>query len=143
MDAADTIREYYDALRAGDSLGPFFANDSDGDGDEMVKFGISEQLVGADDIVAGLRDQTETTTGWTVESDALRVTERSCHAWFSDEVFMAWSDTERGIRYEFDTRWSGTLERRGPDGHPLTDDKPGEHGDWQFVGMHVSTAGTL
>jgi len=140
MDAAATIREYYDALREGEPLAPFFAEETT-DGADNVKFGISERLVGADDIAAGLRRQTETTTGWDVESRALRVTERGCHAWFSDDVFMAWTDTERGIRYEFETRWSGTLEARADDGTPV-DDATADDADWRFVGMHVSTAGT-
>lgn len=143
MNAAATIREYYDALRAGDPLGPFFAADS-GDGtDEFVKFGISERLVGGDEIVAGLREQTATTTDWHVESRDLRVTERSCHAWFSDDVFMAWTDTNRQIRYEFETRWSGTLEARDENGDPVADAASRDDVDWQFVGMHVSTAGNV
>ena len=142
MDAAATIREYYDALRNGDPLGPFFAAEGT-DGDGIVKFGIGERLVGRDEIVAGLRDQTETTTNWTVESRALRVTERACHAWFSDDVFMAWTDAERRIRYEFETRWSGTLEARTDDGTPASDVSTDEDADWRFVGMHVSTAGSV
>jgi len=121
MDAAATVRTYYEALRDGEPLGPFFA-------DAVVKVGISERLVGHDAVVAGLREQTRTTTDWTVESRDLRVTERNCHAWFADDVRMAWTDTERTIRHEFDTRWTGTLEHDE---------------EWQFVGMHVSTAGDL
>jgi hypothetical protein len=128
MTARETVLAYYDALRGGEPLGPFFAEERESD-DDSVKFGISERLVGSEGIRAGLREQTATTTGWTVESDALRVSSRERHAWFSDAVFMAWTDTERSIRYEFETRWSGTLERR--------DD------DWRFVGMHVSTAGNV
>jgi len=126
MDARTTVESYYEALRSGDPLGPYFADERDGD--EFVKFGISEQLVGSDRIRAGLRAQTEITTDWAVESHALRVAERDRTAWFSDEVSMAWTDAGAGIRYEFETRWSGTLER--VDG-------------WQFVGMHVSTADQL
>ena len=133
MDVADTIQSYYASLRAGEPLGPFFADEQSGDG-AVVKFGISERLVGTDAIREGLREQTATTVDWTVESHALRTTERDCHAWFSDAVDMRWTDTERGVQYEFDTRWSGTLERREGDDGP--DDT-----DWQFVGMHVSTAG--
>ena len=123
MDAEATIRDYYDALRAGAPLAPFFASDAG------VKFGISERLVGHDEITAGLRAQTETTTDWMVDSQALSVCERDQCAWFSDQVAMAWTDTDARMRYEFDTRWSGTLEA-GTDG-------------WQFVGMHVSTADRL
>lgn len=128
MDAESTVRAYYDALRAGEPLYPFFARF-----DSTVKFGIGERLTGYDEIREGLRTQTETTDGWTVESDRLVVTERDDHAWFSDDVHMAWTDTDRDRHYEFDTRWSGTLQRRGGD-EAL--DTP-----WRFVGMHVSTPG--
>ena len=126
MDPRDTVTEYYDALRAGEPLEPFFA--AEAAGETFVKFGISESLVGVGEIREGLRSQTATTTDWAVESEALRVCERDSHAWFSDRVAMGWTDTEARVRYEFDTRWSGTLARA--DG-------------WQFVGMHVSTADRL
>ena len=128
MDARERIESYYDALRAGDPLGPYFAEPGSGD-DALVKFGISERLVGGDEIRAGLRRQTETTTDWAVTSRALRVTERDRHAWFSDDVSMAWTDAGTGERRAFETRWSGALERRD--------------GEWRFVGMHVSTADEL
>jgi hypothetical protein len=129
MDARKTINAYYDALRAGEPLGRrFFAPERPGD-DAVVKYGISERLVGAERIREGLREQTERTTDWAVESESLRVTEREEHAWFSDRVAMGWRDVEASVRYEFDTRWSGTLERRGD--------------EWRFVGMHVSTADAL
>ncbi|AUG48653.1 hypothetical protein BVU17_14400 [Haloarcula taiwanensis] len=128
MDATETIEAYYAALRAGEPLGPFFAADEDR---SVVKFGISEQLAGTDAIRTGLREQTETTTDWAVESQALEVTERDGYAWFSDVVRLCWTDAESGARHEYDTRWSGTLV--------ATDDaRP-----WQFVGMHVSTADDL
>jgi hypothetical protein len=137
MDAADTIRSYYDALRAGAPLGPFFADERSGE-DAVVKFGISERLVGTESIRERLREQTATTVDWAVESNALRTTERERHAWFSDTVDMGWTDTQRGIRYEFDTRWSGMLERRDAAGGPADTET-----NWQFVGMHVSTAGEV
>jgi len=127
MDARDTITEYYESLRSGDQLGEYFAAEQTED-DPFVKFGISEQLVGAGQIREGLQTQTETTTDWSVTSHALRVSERDDVAWFSDGVSMGWTDTD-DTRHEFETRWSGTLERRS-DG-------------WQFVGMHVSTADQL
>ena len=120
-DVAETIRRYYAALRAGDPLPPFFAAD-----DSLVKFGISERLAGGERVAEGLREQTRRTEDWTVESRDLRVTERDRHAWFSDDVRMAWTDAEEGERRDFETRWSGTLERR--------------EGEWLFVGMHVSVA---
>ncbi|NHN64618.1 SnoaL-like domain-containing protein [Haloarcula sp. JP-Z28] len=128
MNAAETIAAYYAALRAGEPLGPFFADDADR---SVVKFGISEQLVGTDAIRTGLQDQTETTADWTVESHALRVTEREGYAWFSDDVELCWTGTESAVRHEYDTRWSGALEATG-----------GAR-EWQFVGMHVSTADEL
>jgi len=118
MSAETAIRDYYDALRAGEALVSFFAED-----DELVKVGISERLAGYEAVAEGLREQTETTEEWVVESDDLRMTERDGNAWFSDSVRMAWTDTTTGTRHGFDSRWSGTLEER--DG-------------WVFVGMHVS-----
>ncbi|MDS0220086.1 nuclear transport factor 2 family protein [Haloarcula sp. S1AR25-5A] len=128
MNARETIEAYYSALRAGDPLAPFFASDGDR---SVVKFGISEQLVGTDTVRAGLRAQTETTMDWTVDSHALRVTDREDYAWFSDAVELCWTDAEGKVRHEYDTRWSGTLEATG------------EAREWQFVGMHVSTADDL
>ena len=122
MNADARIEAYYDALEAGDPLGRFFAEDKD-----IVKFGISERLVGGDEVRRGLREQTERTAAWSVDSRNLRVTARECHAWFSDEVGLAWRDTETGTRHIFETRWSGTLEAR-------------EGAEPVFVGMHVSTA---
>lgn len=129
MDAAATVDAYYDALRSGNPLAPFFARDA------TVKFGIGERLYGFDEIAAGLTAQTETTEGWRIESERLLVTERDGYAWFSDEVGMAWRDLKRGSEYEFDTRWSGTLERR-PGADDGAVDTP-----WRFVAMHVSTPG--
>lgn len=117
MSAEATIEEYYDALRSDEPLVPYFAEHED-----LVKAGISERLVGPEEVAEGLREQTETTSDWTVESRDLRVTERESVAWFADEVRMAWS-TEDGD-HDFEARWSGTLER--------------EEGEWLFVGMHVS-----
>nr|WP_233565516.1 nuclear transport factor 2 family protein [Halorubrum sp. Atlit-26R] len=88
MNARETVRSYYDALRAGDPLAPYVPDERDGD-DTYVTFGVSERLVGSDRIREGLRTQTETTTDWRVTSRDLRVTERDDHAWFSDAVAMA------------------------------------------------------
>lgn len=121
MDAETTIREYYAALREGDPLPPFFAEDS-----SVVKFGITDRLSGYTAIADGLREQTATTVDWTVTSHRLSVIERERHACFADAVRMAWTDAETGARRNYETRWSGTLERRD--------------GEWRFVGMHVSAA---
>jgi hypothetical protein len=120
MDAAETIRDYYEALRRGEPLYPYFAERAG-----VVKFGVGERLVGYDAVAEGLREQTRRTTDWTVESEELRVSTAGETAWFSDAVYMAWTDVEADHDYAFTTRWSGTLVRR--------DD------EWVFVGMHVST----
>lgn len=138
MDARETVRSYYDALRDGAPLGPYFAPAREGD-DEHLKYGVSETLVGTDEIRAGLAEQTATTTDWVVDSRALRVIERERYASTSDDVFLAWTDTERGIRFEFDTRWSATLERHRGGSEPADVDGP----TWRFLGMHVSTATEL
>ena len=122
--AEDRIREYYEALRSGEPLAPFFAETP-----SAVKYGITEKLSGFAEIEAGLRAQTESTEHWAVESRDLRVTERGDHAWFADDVRLAWEDATTDRAFDFDTRWSGTLERR----------RRGEGAvRWQFVGMHVS-----
>jgi hypothetical protein len=126
MNAAATIREYYESLRRGEPLYPYFAERSD-----VVKFGVGERLVGYDAVAEGLREQTRTTDDWTVESQDLRVTERDGYAHFSDSVFMSWTDREADHEYALSTRWSGTMERR--------DDGDDEDAEWLFVGVHVST----
>ena len=131
MSAESRVIAYYDALRDGDPLAHYFAPDQ-----SVVKFGLSEHLDGYDAVEDALARQTRTTANWTVDSRDLRVTERDRHAWFADRVGMGWTDVERGIRFEFDSRWSGTLEReRRTPGE--SEDSPG---DWRFVLMHVSTA---
>ncbi|TKR27616.1 nuclear transport factor 2 family protein [Natronomonas salsuginis] len=132
MDAESTVRAYYDALRTGDPLSPFFARE-----ESVVKFGIGERLTGYNEVREGLTAQSETTTDWRVESSRLVVTERDEHAWFSDDVLMAWTDLEDGTEYEFDSRWSGTIERRAE--AQTGDDGIGT--PWRFVGMHVSAPG--
>ena len=119
VNAKNTIQDYYETLRRGEPLHPYFAEEP-----TVVKFGITERLTGYDEIATGLREQTRTTDSWTVESAQLQVDQRDGLAWFSDDVFMAWRDVESGTRNEYDSRWSGTLEHRGD--------------SWQFVGMHVS-----
>jgi hypothetical protein len=124
MNATATIREYYEALRRGEPLYPYFAERPD-----VVKFGVGERLVGYDAVAEGLREQTRTTEDWSVESQDLRVTERDGYAYFADSVFMSWTDREADHEYALSTRWSGTMERRGD----------GDDAEWLFVGMHVST----
>lgn len=119
MTAADTVRDYYEALRRGEPLYTYFVEDA-----QTVKHGVSESLVGYDDVAEALREQTRTTDEWTVDSRRLSVTERGDHARFSDEVDLAWTDAESGRRYAFPTRWTGTLERRDE--------------EWLFAAMHVS-----
>ena len=131
MTPEETVRAYYDALRAGDPLAPFFVESPN-----VVKFGVGERLTGYAEVAAGLREQTRTTEDWTVESRDLRTVRRGAddpadatHAAFSDDVRMAWYDAEVFREHDYDTRWSGTLTR-------LAD----ADREWGFVGMHVSVA---
>ncbi len=119
MSAETTVREYYEAVRNGDPLGPYFADHL-----ATVKFGISEQLRGSEEITEALAEQTRTTEEWRIESTDLSVTERGDCAWFADLVDMAWTDTGTGERFSFDSRWSGMIDAGD--------------GDWKFVSMHVS-----
>ncbi len=124
MNVEETIREYYETLRRGGKLHPYFL-----EGESTTKFGVSEALFGYDDVADALREQTESTAEWTVESQHLVVDDRGEYATFADEVTLAWTDTQSGERWRFDTRWSGTLERQ---------DSDTERGDWKFRTMHVS-----
>ena len=135
------VRDYYDALRTGEALAPYFLAD-----ESTVKFGISESLFGFDAVSGALREQTETTAEWTVESHRLTVGDRGGVATFADEVTMAWTNSETGDRHRFETRWSGTLVRReestdagGADGDGDATETETEP-DWLFAAMHVSTA---
>ncbi|WP_436344755.1 nuclear transport factor 2 family protein [Natronorubrum sp. FCH18a] len=128
------VRDYYDALRNGDPLEPFFRAD-----ESTVKFGISEALFGYDEVSDALREQTETTAEWSVESQNLVVTDRDEVATFADEVTMAWTDTESGERRRFDTRWSGALVRAAEASEA---DQTDDH-EWLFTTMHVSTPDDL
>lgn len=117
--AEATVEDYYEALRRGEPLESYFAESP-----AVTKFGISERLSGGEAVAEGLREQTRTTTDWSVTSTDLQVTERDGYAWFSDIVDLSWTDTTRDEELSFRTRWSGTLERDGE--------------EWRFVGLHVS-----
>jgi len=128
--AESVVHDYYDALRNGDPLEPYFL-----DRESTVKFGISEALFGYEMVSEALQEQTETTAEWSVESGNLVVSEHDGAATFADEVTMVWTDTESGERRRFETRWSGTLLRQ--------DDARPDDPAWLFAGMHVSTADEL
>ncbi|NUC70903.1 DUF3225 domain-containing protein [Haloterrigena sp. SYSU A558-1] len=134
--AEAVVRDYYDALRSGDPLEPYFLED-----ESTVKFGISEALFGSESVREALEEQTATTTDWTVESDHLVVAERDAFATFADEVTMAWTDAETGANRQFETRWSGTLVRDGRSERDAAGD--GAAPQWRFATMHVSTADDL
>ena len=157
MDPTETVEEYYDALRRGGPLAPYFAERED-----VVKFGVGERLAGGEAVAEGLREQTRTTEDWRVESRDLRVAGRESVEWFTDDVGLSWTDAG-GDRRSFDTRWSGVLELgadagadeagdnnasadneiagnevAGADnaGDDNVDDDTGRR--WRFVQMHVS-----
>ncbi|WP_435346921.1 nuclear transport factor 2 family protein [Haloarchaeobius sp. HRN-SO-5] len=127
MSAEETIRDYYEALRRGEPLYPYFSEQ-----DATWKGAISTHYVGYDAVAEALREQTRTTDEWTVESNELSVTDRGDHALFHDAVRMAWTNVETGQRRGFDSRWSGVLD--------CVDE---EDQEWQFVQMHVSAPHTL
>jgi hypothetical protein len=134
MDAVGTVESYYDALRTGEPLYPYFLESV-----QSVKFGVGQHLEGYDGIAAGLQEQTRKTQEWELDSAKLVVEHREDHAWFSDRVFMGWTDTEANVRYEFKTRWSGTLFKLDPQERSQEID-PLSETLWRFAGMHVSTS---
>lgn len=123
MSARETVLDYYEALRRGEPLAPYFAERPD-----VVKVGVFSRAVGYDAVAESLREQSRTTDDWTVDSNDLRLREADDAAWFADHVRLAWQDTARETSYEFTTRWSGVLEPRGV----------GDAREWVFGGMHVS-----
>jgi hypothetical protein len=121
-DAADpeaTIRDYYEALRRGEPLYPYFV-----ERETTTKYGVSESLFGYDAVAEGLREQTRVTEEWSVGSHRLRVDREGDVAWFSDLVSLSW--TRGADRQSFPTRWSGTLHRHDE--------------EWVFLELHVSVA---
>ncbi|QZX99513.1 nuclear transport factor 2 family protein [Halobaculum rubrum] len=124
MTPEETVQAYYDALRAGEALAPFFVESP-----ATVKVGISERLVGYAQIANALHEQTRTTEDWRVESHDLQVVERDGGAAVADAVSLSWYDAEAFAERSFETRWSGTL-------------LPGDDG-WAIAGMHVSAATDL
>lgn len=123
MTVEDTIRAYYETLGNGGQLASYFL-----EADSTIKFGVSESLFGYDEVADALAEQSETTAEWTVESQNLVVADHGEYATFADEVTLAWTDTQSGERWRFDSRWSGTLEHQ----------ESGTGADWQFRTMHVS-----
>ncbi|WP_394739639.1 nuclear transport factor 2 family protein [Natronococcus roseus] len=137
--AAAVVREYYEALRQGEPLPPYFLEDA-----STTKFGISEAAFGYDAVADALESQTETTTDWSVESHGLSINEDGGYATFVDEVTMAWTDTEAGTDRRFDTRWSGTLVRpEVVESGSKAVDAGDDASPWLFRTMHVSTADEL
>ena len=122
------VREYYEALRSGEPLAPFFLENA-----TTAKVGVSERLVGHETVTEALREQTRRTTDWTVESHDLAAGRRGDAGWFADRVAMAWTDGDD--EFAFDTRWTGALVRAVGD--------PRTRHDWPFVELHVSAAREL
>ena len=124
MTPEETVRAYYDSLRAGEALAPFFVESP-----ATVKVGLGERLVGYAEIANALREQTRTTDDWSVRSHDLQLVERDGGVAVADAVSLSWYDGEAFVERSFETRWSGTLVP--------TDD------GWAFAGMHVSAATDL
>lgn len=127
MSAEDAVLDYYEALRRGEPLYPYFEESP-----ATWKAAISTTYEGYDAVAEGLREQARTTTDWTVQSQGLETVERDGWATMTDEVTLAWTRTgsngsngEESV-HEHETRWSGVLVDRGD--------------EWLFSQLHVSTA---
>ncbi|MFB6168894.1 MAG: hypothetical protein ABEJ43_08615 [Haloferacaceae archaeon] len=121
MDVDGFVRDYYEALRRGEPLDPYFAERP-----ETVKIGVFSRQVGGESVAEALRDQTAGTEDWVVESRDLRAFARDGVGHFVDDVRLAWTDARTDRRHDFDTRWTGLAESRA--GEPV------------FVSMHVSAS---
>lgn len=129
MSAEDAILDYYEALRRGEPLYPYFRESP-----ATWKAAISTTYEGYDAVAEALREQTRTTSDWVVDSDGPSVVERDGWASFHDDVALAWTtppadDDAAATRHEHETRWSGTLVERD--------------GEWLFLELHVSTASAV
>jgi hypothetical protein len=122
-----TVRDYYEALRRGEPLEPYFHEHA-----ATTKVGVSEQVTDYEAVAETLREQTRLTTDWQVRSRDLVAGRRGEMGWFSDRVTMAW--TREGERLSFETRWSGALVQRGVEEAVE---------EWPFVELHVSAAHDL
>lgn len=142
MSAEDVVLDYYEAVRRGEPLYPYFRESA-----STWKAAISTTYDGYDSIAEGLREQSRTTTDWTVDSHALETVDRDGCVTMTDHVTLAWTsvgstDTESEpaanhggegeparTAHEHETRWSGVLV---------------EHADeWLFTQLHVSTASSV
>jgi hypothetical protein len=121
MDVDGFVREYYEALRRGEPLDPYFHERPD-----TVKVGVFSRRLGGESVAESLRDQTARTEDWTVQSRDLRTFPRDGYGHFVDDVRLAWTDARADRRHDFETRWTGLVEPRETD--PL------------FVSMHVSAS---
>jgi hypothetical protein len=132
MTVEDVLLDYYEALRRGEPLYPYFVESAD-----AHKVAVSTAYDGYDAIAEALREQTRTTTDWMVDSAGPSVVTGDEWASFHDDVSLAWTETEAldgderddardddGVRHAFETRWSGTLVERD--------------GGWSFLELHVS-----
>ena len=121
MSAEDAVLEYYEALRRGEPLYPYFVESPD-----AHKVAVSTAYDGYEAVAAALREQTRTTTDWVVDSAGPSVVAGDDWASFHDDVSLAWTETtdDEAVGHEFETRWSGTLVER--------DDA------WLFLELHVS-----
>ncbi len=125
MNAAETIAAYYAALRAGEPLGPLspMTQTARWHVESPTRPGPTplNGTAGPDRDDGRLDCREPCAPG--DRTRGLRVVQRRRDT--------CWTGTEGAVRHEYDTRWSGALEATG-----------GER-EWQFVGMHVSTADEL
>ncbi|MGM0604932.1 MAG: nuclear transport factor 2 family protein [Halobacteriota archaeon] len=121
MTATSTIEAYYDALRCGEPLTPFFL-----EAPSTVHIDVGETLVGYANVADTLATQTDRTSEWTLDTAGPSVTERDSFAWFHDEVTLGWVDERTHTDHQYETRWTGTLEYRD------------RNNGWRFVSLHVS-----
>lgn len=136
MSPRNAIEDYYEALRRGEPLYPYFV-----ESDATTKVGIRETLKGYDEVAEGLFEQSRSTEDWSVTSRDLHVHEREAIAVFSDRVDLEWTDREVDTVRSYDTRWTGTLERSPTPSRATGDDRPPiDRGsdEWRFLTMHVS-----
>ena len=125
MNAHDTVKNYFDALVAGDAPRLIEMMSS---ADHYVKIGtdVGESLEGSLNTADYYKHLVASTTDFTIALEHLDVQERGNVAWFYTR--QVWHLKWQGVFEELAMRMTGVLEK--------------EKGSWRFVQIHASVGCT-
>ena len=121
MDAHNKVKNYFDALVAGDAPRLIEMMSS---ADYYVKIGtqVGESVEGNENAIEYYKHHVASTTDFTITLEYLDVQERETVAWFFTR--QVWRLKWKGVFEKLSMRMTGVLEK--------------ENGDWRFVQIHAS-----